>query len=278
MRTQQARILGVSFNAILLVAVFIGILPVIFIFQAAVRPGQALYTTNWSLIPDQFTIENFRYMFTERPLLAWLGNSLKVAVLTTIFSLTIATSAGYAFSRWEFVGRKSGLVLFLALQAFPGVLSLVPIFLILSGLGLYNNHWGLILAYTAGTLVFCTWNMKGYFDTVPKDLEEAAMIDGCNPTSAFLRVILPLVQPALAVTALFAFLGGWNEFVMANVIMTGENLWTLPVGLYALQDNYRVPWGYFAAGSLINAVPVMLLFLGLQRYLVSGLTVGGVKG
>jgi len=211
-------------------------------------------------------------------LLIWLSNSLKIAGLTTVMALIISTSAAYAISRWQFIGRNGSLIFLLALQAFPSLLSLVAIYQILQGLQLINNHLGLVMAYTAGALVFSTWNMKGYFDTIPIDLEEAALIDGASPTQAFLRVVLPLVQPALAVTALFAFLGGWNEFVMANVLMTGKEMWTLPVGLFSLQRDYRIPWGYFAAGAVVNAIPVMLLFLGLQRYLVSGLAAGSVKG
>ncbi|MBA3534200.1 MAG: ABC transporter permease subunit [Ardenticatenales bacterium] len=140
------------------------------------------------------------------------------------------------------------------------------------------NHWGLILAYTAGALVFTIWNMKGYFDTIPYDLEEAAMIDGATPTGAFIRVILPISTPGLAITALFGFLAGWNEFVFANVILQREALYTLPVGLFGMQENFRTPWGYFAAASLMTAIPVMIMFFIAQRYLVGGLTVGGVKG
>lgn len=270
--------LGLLFQAILIVFVLWAIFPVFFILQAALRPGQSLYSTELVLWPPDATLGNFLHMFTEEPLLIWLSNSLKIAGLTTVAALVISTSAAYALSRWQFIGRNGSLIFLLALQAFPSLLSLVAIYQILQGLQLINNHLGLVMAYTAGALVFSTWNMKGYFDTIPIDLEEAALIDGASPTQAFLRVVLPLVQPALAVTALFAFLGGWNEFVMANVLMTGKEMWTLPVGLFSLQRDYRIPWGYFAAGAVVNAIPVMLLFLGLQRYLVSGLAAGSVKG
>lgn len=277
-RSMRNRLLGLLFQIILIIFVLWAIFPVFFILQAALRPGQSLYSTELVLWPSDATLDNFRHMFTEESLLIWLGNSLKIAGLTTVAALVISTSAAYALSRWQFIGRHTSLILLLALQAFPSLLSLVAIYQILQGLQLINNHLGLVMAYTAGALVFCTWNMKGYFDTIPVDLEEAALIDGASPTQAFLRVVLPLVQPALAATALFAFLGGWNEFVIANVLMTGEEMWTLPVGLFSLQRDYRIPWGYFAAGAVVNAVPVMLLFLGLQRYLVSGLAAGSVKG
>lgn len=272
--------LGVRIALHVVLAVFViwALFPVFFIAQAAFRPGQSLYTTELTLIPTDPTLDNFVYMLTQEPLLIWLWNSLKVAGITTVTALVVSTTAAYAFSRWRFYGRRTLLVLLLALQAFPALLSLVAIYQILQSFGLVNDHFGLVLAYTGGVLVFCTWNMKGYFDTIPVDLEEAAMIDGASPTQAFIRVVLPLAAPGLAVTTLFAFLGGWNEFVVANVLMTGEEQWTVPVGLFSLQRDYRVPWGYFAAGALITAVPVMVLFLSLQRFFVSGLSGGGVKG
>jgi arabinogalactan oligomer/maltooligosaccharide transport system permease protein len=259
------------------------IFPVYFIFQASLRPGQTLYSTTLDLLPENPTLENYRYMLFDMPFPTWMRNSLYVALLTTAFTLLVATSAAYAFSRFKFIGRNVWLMIFLALQAFPGVLTLVPVYQILATISQNTpvkllNLQGLILAYTSGALVFCIWNMKGYFDTIPYDLEEAALIDGCTPTSAFLRIILPLSTPGLAITALFGFLAGWNEFPMANIILQRETLYTLPVGLFGLQDNYRTPWGYFAAGSLMIAVPVMIMFFLMQRFLVGGLTIGGVKG
>lgn len=276
-RSARNRLLSVLYNAILIGIVFLAIFPVFFILQAALRPGQALYTTHLTLWPSEITLENFRYMFTEKPLFVWMGNSLKVAGLTTIMAAVLSTSAAYAFSRWKFVGRSMGLALLLAVQAFPGLLSMVAIYQILQGLNLVNTHISLMFVYSAAALVFCTWNMKGYFDTLPNDLEEAAMVDGASPTQAFMHIILPLARPGLVVTAMFSFLSSWNEFAMANVLLTGEKLWTVPLGLFAMQQDYRIPWGYFAAGALINAIPIMLLFLFLQRHLVSGLTLGGIK-
>jgi arabinogalactan oligomer/maltooligosaccharide transport system permease protein len=280
---KQSPLVTALLYAILVVTVLIVLFPVYFIFQASISPGQTLYSTELKLLPEQVTLENYRYMLFEKPFPTWMRNSLFVALLTTVATLFVATSAAYAFSRFRFMGRNVWLMVFLALQAFPAVLTLVPTYQILVGISQNTpikllNLFGLVLVYSAGTLVFCTWNMKGYFDTIPYDLEEAALIDGCSPTGAFLRVVLPLATPGLAITALFAFLAGWNEFPMANIILQKESLYTLPVGLYGLQDNYRVPWGYFAAGALMVAVPVMIVFFIMQRYLVGGLTLGGVKG
>ncbi len=246
---------------------------------ASIRSGQSLFQTNLinSLFPTNITAANYSYMLTQTDFPRWVANSLYIALLTTIATLCIATPAAYAFSRFHFPGRSNMLVLFLALQSFPGVISLVPIFYLLQRVGALN-HIGLILAYSAGALVFNIWNMKGYFDTIPVDLGEAALIDGATPTQAFFQVILPLARPVLAVTAMFGFLAGWNEYIMAQTILNSSAAYTAPVGLFILQNDRSTPWGYFAAGSLMVSLPVMILFLALQRNLVSGLTVGGSKG
>lgn len=267
--------------AFLALAVLFSIYPVWFAFLASVRPGQRLYTLNLvgMFLPTEFTLENFRVLLFEKNFLLWARNSLFVASLTTIACVSLATSGAFAFSRFRFWGREAGLILFLAVQAFPGVLSLVPIALLLYRLGLFGSHWGLILAYSTGSLVFTTWNLKGYFDTIPIDLEEAAMIDGCGPIQSFIRIALPLARPALAVTALFGFMGGWNEYVMASVILVGQaRKYTLPIALAQLAGDIQVPWGLYAAGALMVSIPVLVLFLWLQKYLESGLTLGGVKG
>jgi len=267
--------------AFLVLAVLFSIYPVWFAFLASVRPGQRLYTLNLTgmFLPTEFTLENFRVLLFEKDFLLWARDSLFVASLTTIACVTLATSGAFAFSRFRFKGREAGLILFLAVQAFPGVLSLVPIALLLYRLGLFGSHWGLILAYSTGSLVFTTWNLKGYFDTIPIDLEEAAMIDGCGPVQSFIRIALPLARPALAVTALFGFMGGWNEYVMASVLLVGQaDKYTLPIALAQLANDIQVPWGLYAAGALLVSIPVLVLFLWLQKYLESGLTLGGVKG
>jgi arabinogalactan oligomer/maltooligosaccharide transport system permease protein len=264
---------------ILIIAVFFALFPVWFLVTASIRPGQTLFSTNLAtaLLPTDTTLGNYQYMLTKTDFPIWVRNSFYIAVLTTIATLFIATPAAYAFSRFRFPGRSNLLLLFLALQSFPAVMALVPLYLLLQNLGLLN-HAGLILAYSAGALVFNIWNTKGYFDTIPIDLGEAALIDGASPTQAFLRVVLPLARPVLAITALFSFLAGWNEYIMAQTILNSSAAYTAPVGLYILQNDKAVPWGYFAAGSLMVSVPVMILFLALQRNLVSGLTAGGSKG
>ncbi len=266
---------------VLVVAVIIAIYPIWFVFLAALRPGQRLLTLNLvgMFLPVEVTWENFHAILFEMPFLTWLKNSLFVASLTTIFCVSLATTGAFAFSRFQFKGRETALIILLAIQSFPGILALVPIAQILRTLGLFGTHWGLILAYSTGTLVFTTWNLKGYFDTIPIEIEEAALIDGATPLQAFLKIGLPLARPALAVTALFGFLAGWNEYIMAEVMLVGkEEMFTLPVGLTHLAQDMEIPWGLFAAGALLISVPTLIVFLSLQRYLESGLTLGGVKG
>jgi arabinogalactan oligomer/maltooligosaccharide transport system permease protein len=276
-RRQSPLALSVQYLLLILGTTF-SIFPIYFVFQAALRPGNQLYSTELQLLPTNASLENFRYVLTELPLLRWVWNSLKVGAATTIVTLIITVSAGYALSRFQFRGRGGILTGMLALQAFPAALALPAYYLILLRLNLTNSHLGLILVYAAGAIVFNVWNLKGYFDTIPIDLEEAAMIDGATPTQAFLRVMLPLARPALAVTALFGFLAGFGDFIFANTVLFDEQLYTAPVGIFGLQDGYRNPWGWFAACALIVSVPIVVLFLYLQRNLVSGLAAGGVKG
>ena len=268
--------------AILILAAVFALYPVWFALLASGRAGGRLYTFNLlgMFIPVEWTWENYKVMlFGNIPFLAWMKNSLFVAGFTTVACILVATSAAFAFSRFRFKGREAGLIFLLAIQAFPGVLALVPQAQLLSALGLYKSHWGLIIAYTSFTLVFCTWNLKGYFDTIPIDLEEAGMIDGCGPIQSFLLIALPLARPALAVTGLFAFMTGWGEYALASVLIPApETKKTLMVGMFRIANEVNVPWGYFAAGAVVVMIPVLLVFLYLQRYLESGLTLGGVKG
>lgn len=278
----RSRLVTFLLYVILTLAAAFAIYPVYFAFLASLRPGNSLYSTDLAgmFLPlPPVTLENYRVMLFDKPFFAWVGNSLFVSIFTVVACLILATSAAFAFSRFKFWGRSFGLILFLAIQAFPGVLALVPIAQILSALGLYKSLWGLVLAYASGTLVFCTWNLKGYFDTIPIEMEEAAQIDGAGPIQSFIRIALPLARPAIAVTALFGFLAGWGEYVLASVIIPApESAKTLPVGLYNLASDINVPWGQFAAGAMMVSIPVLILFLYLQTYLESGLTVGGVKG
>jgi len=270
---------------ILVIAVIFAVYPVYFALLVAVRPNGQLLTNN---LIEQFlpvtgiSLNSFTTMIAntkDHTFLPWLGNSLFVAASTAFASVILCTSAAFALSRIKFTGRNAVLILFLAIQSFPALLALAPITILLTQIGLYKSLVGLILAYSAGSLVFSTWNLKGYFDTIPVEIEEAALIDGCNTLQSFFQVLLPLSLPAVALTAFFGFLAGWGEYVLASAIIPAPtSLQTLPVALHDLSISRSVPWGLFAAGSTMVAIPTMLAFLWMQRNLQSGLTAGGVKG
>ncbi len=201
-----------------------------------------------------------------------------MATLTTLVGLTFSVTAAYALSRFAFPGRRLGMTALLATQMFPATMMSVPLYAILDKLHLLNSLSGLVLVYATTSVPFCVWMLKGYFDTIPKDLEEAALLDGASQGQIFLKVVLPLTRPALAVTALFSFMTAWNEFVLAATFIDDQLRFTLPVALQRLVGEYKTEWGLFAAGALLVSAPVMAVFFALQKNLVGGLTAGGVKG
>ncbi len=254
--------------------VIITLLPLVWILDIALSPGNALGGT----IGDSFTGEHFSKILGSDSFWTWMTNSLIVSIGTCLLGLTIAIPAGYAFSRYKFTGRDVSMFAFLLVQMFPGIIILVPYFLVMKSLGLLNSHLGLILAYCVTALPLCVWMLKGFFDTVPRELEEAAVLDGCNQFQVFTKVVLPLSLPAVAVTALFSFLAAWNEFLLALTFNTSNDMYTLPVGLASLISSTGQAWGDFAAASLLVSLPVALLFLFFQKFLIEGLSAGGVKG
>lgn len=229
--------------------------------------------------PDELSMSNFIDLFTQQPFGRWIFNSAIVAAATTIIGVFMACTAAYAFSRFRFPGRRAGLMSFLVAQMFPGTLMLIPLYIIVvQWLGLGSSWIGLILIYVTTAIPFCVWMLKGYFDTIPKELEESALMDGASTPRIFWSIILPLAKPAVAVTALFSFMTGWNEFIQAATVLDKELMYTAPVGLRFFVGGFQQQWGYFAAGAVIAAIPVVVLFMILQKYLVSGLTAGAVKG
>ncbi len=280
-------------HLVLVLMVIVTIYPILWVLTVAFSGQQALMFVDlpadpgvWDRLraimpwPSQLSLQNFIDVFADQPFGRWLLNSALVAAATTIVGVFLATTAGYAFSRFRFPGRRAGMMSFLISQMFPGTLTLVPLYIIIVvWLQMGSNYLGLILLYSTTAIPFCVWNLKGYFDTVPRELEESALMDGASPAMIFWKIILPLSKPAVAVTALFSFMTAWNEFVLALTIMDTESMYTAPVGLRFFVGGFaEQQWGYFAAGSIIAAIPVMALFLVLQRYLVGGLTAGAVKG
>lgn len=262
----------------LLVFCVVAVYPIVQVVTISLRPEDKLLSTSLEIIPDNATFNNYVRLFTDQPFLLWLWNSLLVSGVVTLTGVVLAAMAGYAFSRFEFIGKKIGLLSLLTTQMFPATMLLLPLYIMLIKLGLINTYLGIIIIYTATALPFTIWTMKGYYDTIPVSLEEAARIDGCNQFQAFYKIILPLAAPALVITALFSFMTAWAEYIVAAQILQDSQLWTLPLGLKSFEANMSTEWGLYGASSIIVTIPVVVLFLSLSRYLVSGLTLGSVKG
>lgn len=263
-----------ALHTFLIHAVGVVVLPVIWILDVAVSPGNIL----GGAIGDALTLEHFRAVLGGGNFWLWTRNSVVVAVGTTLVGLLLAIPSGYAFSRYNFSGRKGAMFVFMLIQMFPGIVILVPYFMVMKTLGLLNTSIGLIIAYSVTALPLCVWMLKGFFDAVPRALEEAAVLDGCTQIEVFFRIVLPLSLPAVAITALFSFLAAWNEFLLALVFNTSNDSYTLPVGLSSMIPATGQQWGDFAAASLVVSIPIVVLFVLFQKALIQGLSAGGVKG
>jgi arabinogalactan oligomer / maltooligosaccharide transport system permease protein len=264
-------------HAILLVFVAISVYPALNVLSISLRPGNRLRSTDLAIIPHDWTLESYRQLFTEQPFLAWLGNSLIVATLVTLTGVALASTAGYAFSRFRFVGRRATMLAILTTQMFPATMLLLPLYILIAKLHLIDTYLGLTVFYTSTALPFCVWQMKGFYDTIPVSLEEAARLDGCSQATAFWSVILPLATPGLVITALFSFMTAWSEYIVAAQVMQDENMFTLPLGIKSFQASMSTQWGLYAGASILVSIPVVVVFLLLSKYLVSGLTLGSVK-
>ncbi len=257
--------------------------PVLYVVKMALSGTGGLSASAWPW-PDKLDFSAFSAVLGRQDAAGhWLfgrqfGNSLLVSGLTTVFGIALACTAAYGFARFEFPGRRMGLLGFLATQMFPGILTMIPLYVLMRDLGLLDSMAGLVLVYSTTAIPFCTWTLKGYFDTLPKEIEESAVIDGATRLQIFWRIILPLSAPAIAVTALFSFMTAWNEFVLAYTFLSQETAYTMPVQIRNYVGDKDVQWSLFAASSLIVSVPVMALFYAVEKHLVGGLTAGGVKG
>lgn len=266
-------------NLFFVLLCFLVLIPVLYAFSVSLNADNSLLSSDFSFLPKHMTLANYRAVFVEEPILRWFSNSIWMAAAAVFISLGTGIPAAYVFSRKKFPGRKVILRLLILLYAFPALLSMTALYKLLSPMGLINSRLGLLVVYTGTMSVFALWNMKGYFDTIPLEIEEAAMIDGAKPVQLVTKIVLPLARPTIVVTGMMVLIYVWNEYIFAINFMTGEETYTLAAGLYSLQaTEMSGSWPVFAAASIVVSVPILIIFFALQKNMTTGLTSGGVKG
>jgi arabinogalactan oligomer/maltooligosaccharide transport system permease protein len=254
------------------------VVPVIWVFLTSLKTESEVFSTTLKILPESPSLENYRVLLSRGDFLTWAWNSIFVATLTTVIGVFLAATCAYALSRFRFRGRSSSLYIFLVAQMFPGVILLVGLYQIFNNIGLLDTPWALVLSYSTIAIPFCILMLKGFFDTIPVELEEAATVDGVGVFGSFWRIVVPLSIPGIAVTAFYSFITAWNEFLFAKTFLTSREQLTLPVGTATFVDAFNQPWALLSAASVLISVPVIIFFYAAQRYLISGLTTGGVKG
>src|SRR6056297_66182 len=272
-------------HLIIWIVIIFALFPLVWTLSAALNPANTLI--NQKLIPTNANFDNFKYLFNneQHPFLIWLWNSVKISFITATIAVSMTALAAYPFSRFKFRGRRKGLFVILLIQIFPQMLAMVAIYLlflniqeVLPAFGL-NTHPAIITIYLGGAIGVNTWLMKGYLDTIPNSLEEAAYIDGASKFQAFYRIILPLARPILAVLFVLQFIATYSEYILASIILNSNQKYTLAVGLHLfISDMYSNRWGVFSAAALLGALPIVILFMSVQKYIVHGLIGGAVKG
>lgn len=268
-----------ALNLLFILICFVTLIPILYALSVSLNASNSLLSSDFSFIPKNFTLDNYLTVFTGEDILTWFQNSILLAGATVALSLLVAIPAAYCFSRRRFPGRRLILRWLVLLNSFPAILSMFAVYRLLRPLGLINHRLGLLIIYTGTMAVFSLWNMKGYFDTIPIEIEEAAQIDGAGPVQVVTKIVLPLARPSIIVTALIVLIYVWNEYIYATTFMTGEENYTLAAGLYALQaTEMSGSWPVFAAAAITVSVPVLIIFFLCQKYMTSGLTAGGVKG
>jgi arabinogalactan oligomer/maltooligosaccharide transport system permease protein len=268
---------NVLVHVALVAAVIFALYPVLWVVALALS-GSSNPQPSALPLPREPTLQHFGDVAGSGLFARQMFNSIAVATATAVVGVAIAIPTAYALARFDFAGKSLGVRSLLATQMFPAVASAIPLYIILDALGLLNSRTGLVLCYASTSVPFAIFQLRAAFESIPVDLEEAAMVDGATRFEAFIRVVLPVARPAIAVTALFAFMSAYNEFVLALTFLDDEKMFTLPVFLQRLVGPYGAQWERFAAGSMIVSIPVMALFYLVQRHLVSGLASGGVKG
>ncbi len=268
-----------ALNLFFIVLCFITLVPILYALSVSLNGQNSLLSSDFSFVPRDFTLDNYKEVLFGENITVWFRNTVFLAVVTVFLSLLIAVPAAYCFSRRRFPGRKTILKCLVLLNSFPAILSMFAIYRLLRPMGLVNHRAGLILVYTGTMAVFSLWNTKGYFDTIPAEIEEAARMDGASDIQVVAKIVLPLAKPSIITTALQVLIYVWNEYIYATTFMTGEDRYTLAAGLNSLQATEMTgSWPVFAAAAITVSIPVLIIFFLCQKYMTSGLTAGGVKG
>lgn len=266
-------------NIFLLLMCVVTLVPIVYAFSVSINGSNSLFSSEFSLFPKQLTIANYIAIIKDKPFLSWLKNSITLSFLTVILTMGITIPAAYSFSRYKFKGKTQLGNLLLLLNAFPTILSMFAIYRMMKIIHLINTMTGLVLIYCGTIAIFAFWSMKGYFDSISIDMEEAARIDGANDLKLIEKIILPLAMPNIIVTSVLVFITAWNEYIFATIFITGEANYTLALGLFSLQaTDYSRNWPLFSAAAILTSIPVLFVFFYIQKHVVSGLASGGVKG
>ena len=270
---------GTALNLFFIACCFLALLPILYALSVSLDARGNLLSSSFSFIPKELTLKHYARVFSEEPVPVWFLNTMLLTAATVVLAMGTAVPAAYVFSRRRFAGRAAVLRALLLLYSFPSILSMFAIYRLMSALGLVNTHIGLIVIYAGTMSVFALLNMKGYFDAIPVEIEEAGRIDGCGDRKIVTKIVLPLARPTLIVTGVMIVNFVWNEYIFSINFLTGSDRMTLASGLYSLQATETSgSWPVFAAASLVVSFPVLVIFFLSQRHMVSGLTSGGVKG
>lgn len=275
LRGRRSPLASIGLHATLAAASVIAVFPVLWVFLTSIKPAKYATTTDFF---RETTFANYTDLLENTEFLSWFGNSLLVAGLTTLLGVFIASTTGYAISRFRFPGKRGLMWTLLITQMFPVAVLIVPIYNIMSSMGLLNQPAGLVITYLTIAVPFCAWMMKGFFDTIPREIDESGQVDGLTPFGTFWRLILPLAKPGIAVTAFYSFITAWGEVAYASAFMVGDENLTLAGGLQKFVNQYGAQWGPMTAASVLIAIPAALVFLVAQRHLVTGMSAGAVKG
>jgi multiple sugar transport system permease protein len=269
---------NIATYAVLLTLTIFCIFPLVWTLLTSLKYEADIVTQTMQYIPKRITFENYVTIWTQSGFPTLVFNSFVVTATTVVLCLITGTLAAYSFSRFHYPGRGALMLGYLVIRMFPAVLMIIPLFILMRGVGLLDSRFGLALAYTSFLLPLFVWMLKGFFDAAPKELESAARIDGCTRLGAMIRIVLPLARNGLVATSVFVAIAAWNEFLFALMLTTSQGSRTWPVGLQLMVGEFQLPWGVLAAGGIISIIPVMILFAIVQRTMVHGITAGAVKG